>query len=193
VEWDVEELLRVGFALWVETERRDAATAEGIAEDEVEGVDAWQVVALDRAVYSVGEPGRHGVDGELVAKERKEVRVTSTHADVGVRSLVAAAGVRDCDQRKIDGIGDGIRVSERARLERRPGTRGQGRLLERNLRPIQVDLRMKPFARHEVASKANEGCRLGKAGAATAEARHDQPKGSGFTNDGCDRIARIVV
>jgi len=94
--------------LGVETERCDAASAQGVAEDEVEGVDAGYVVAVDPAhavhlresatTHSVGHPVRHYFGGELMAQQREKIWVARANADVCVCAFVAASSVGDCNE-----------------------------------------------------------------------------------------------
>ena len=97
--------LRVGFALRVDAKGGHAAAAEGVLEEEVEGVQAGGFVAFRGAGDELAELGGDFFGREDFAEPGEVFRLAGEDGDVGGIAFVAAAGVGDLIQRDFDGVG----------------------------------------------------------------------------------------
>src|SRR5262249_19219907 len=79
------------LAVRIERQRPRHAAAERLMQDEVEGADAGQLVALGGPTRNVGEMRLHTLGGDVFGKEGVVARLVGDHRDVGHISLVAAA------------------------------------------------------------------------------------------------------
>src|SRR3989442_8033056 len=82
----------------VGAQRERPPAPERVAEDEVEGAQPGELVALDRPAAQVAEVAAHALGVERAAQEREGVRRAGRDADVGVVALVTRACVGDAPE-----------------------------------------------------------------------------------------------